>query len=691
MIKFAIASKHIVLTSNTHPFPQFPVVGVILISNDLIEDIIVFQDASELDIPSLCLQFPCHTFLDYSDLYISPALIDLNVRKEWEDYSQLTSAAVSGGVAVLAIEEGYYNKSSSPEVYYCDVAEVLVVNESTNFSGIPASVCALKGYLYPPGPQLKSITNLQYVISQADETELPLFVDPTLPDPRMLYMASPLRLEPVEERHDTAPNSSSLFAAAYPQGLDKTEGSDSSPSSEFSSPAYSPERLADKKDADEGTTADMEEAQNLSKDEIKTKPSLREIKIFRVNSESDASSQGKDEIPEEIILEVNEAERVRSEEKQQLNIIATIKRKSMSDIYDEIETRIKACSQRIEEICLAEKSTYSHSGSTSFLLVDPIKKSSSLSISPAREQLTESDSSEPGSAQIYGSPANRRNNFRPPPIQIKTEPLKDSARDYCCHLANYPEYWESSGLEKVAECMSPRSRVHFLNISSASALIKVRQIQARFKKVTCEVPAVHLYFTSASVDLGNTRFKNTPPVRGPNNHTLVWELVKMKGVNAISSQHAGIEAKHKLSGNFQQALNGIAAIGCTLQAVWTSLVNSTGSEELLEHFLVRMAKWMSLEPARILGIDDRRGSIERGKSADFMVWQPKERYTVGKEYTYYQTSPFAGEELVGAIKAVYIRGVLAFSRKVNKRGSTDSQIMPVGRKLQGRSVENTLL
>ena len=145
-------------------------------------------------------------------------------------------------------------------------------------------------------------------------------------------MASPLRLEPVEERHDTAPNSSSLFAAAYPQGLDKTEGSDSSPSSEFSSPAYSPERLADKKDADEGTTADMEEAQNLSKDEIKTKPSLREIKIFRVNSESDASSQGKDEIPEEIILEVNEAERVRSEEKQQLNIIATIKRKSMSDI-----------------------------------------------------------------------------------------------------------------------------------------------------------------------------------------------------------------------------------------------------------------------------------------------------------------------------------------------------------------------
>ena len=602
----------------------------------------------------------------------------------------MTCSAVSGGVSILAVEEGNYTKDPCAEEYFCDVAEVLVVNECTNFSNIPASVCALKGYLHPPGPQARSITNLQYVVSQAERTDLPLFLDPTLPDPRMLYMASPLRLEPVEERQDAPPNSSSLFAAAYPQGLDKeAKGSDSSPSSAFSESAEDKKTCAGQ-EAEEGNAENLEEVQVLDKEEIKKpKRSSRDIKIFKVNSTSDDELLARDEIPEDIVMELKEAERLsRSQEKQQLNLISTTKRKSMSDIYTEIESRIKACSKSIEEICIAEKSTYSHSGSTSFLVPGSVKKSSSLNISPNREQFTGSDSSEPNSAQIYGASTTRRRIFRPPPIQIKAEPLKDSTRDYRCHLANYPEHWEASGIEKVAECLSHKSRVHFVNLSSASALIKVRQIQARFKRTTCEVPAVHLYFTSASVEMGNTRFKNTPPVRGVTNHNLVWELVKMKGINAISSQHASIQAKHKLSGNFQQALNGISSLGCTLQAVWTSLFNSAGSEELMEHFIVRMATWMSLEPAKILGIEGRRGSIEKGKFADLMVWDPKERFTLGKEYVYHITSPFAGEKLMGDVKAVYIRGVLAFDSKCTKGGNGDCQIAPAGRKLQARGIDS---
>ena len=41
----------------------------------------------------------------------------------------------------------------------------------------------------------------------------------------------------------------------------------------------------------------------------------------------------------------------------------------------------------------------------------------------------------------------------------------------------------------------------------------------------------------------------------------------MKGIDSISSQHASIMPIQKLTGNFQQALNGISSLGCSLQAV----------------------------------------------------------------------------------------------------------------------------
>ena len=41
----------------------------------------------------------------------------------------------------------------------------------------------------------------------------------------------------------------------------------------------------------------------------------------------------------------------------------------------------------------------------------------------------------------------------------------------------------------------------------------------------------------------------------------------MKGIDAITSQHAYIKPELKLTGNFQQALNGIASLGFTLQSV----------------------------------------------------------------------------------------------------------------------------
>ena len=145
----------------------------------------------------------------------------------------------------------------------------------------------------------------------------------------------------------------------------------------------------------------------------------------------------------------------------------------------------------------------------------------------------------------------------------------------------------------------------------------------------------------------------------------------MKGIDAVTSNHATIQPCYKLTnGSFQRAANGIQTVGFTLQSVWTTLNGPVSTTSQLEHYIVRLAKWFSLHPAEILNISGMRGSISKGKLADLIVWNPFERYVVGKEYSPFpELSPYLGMELFGKIYKVYLRGNLVLADdKFKQRG-----------------------
>ena len=620
MKKIGIVSKQIVITSLDNNHPRYPLFGMIVIADELIENVILLEPGTSFS--SLCLKYKDWELLNYEDYCVSPGIIDLNVRKECENKSQLTKTAIKGGVTVVVIEDCYYQTFESDEIFYCDTTHVLVINDNTNFSLIPSNTSALKCYLFPPCPQIKSVSNLENIFGKAQESNLPLFIDATLPDPRMLYMASPLRLEPVEDRKESEKSSSGMFAAAYPEGMD------SSGSSSETEEEITPVRSF-----------------SLENDEIASFNFMRRINSDLEDLKTEISN---------VIIEVKEAE-----ECSPAKIHLKKRKNSIHDIYNDLDHRIKASQQNITDLCNAEQSLYSHSGSTSFSNLDIARKSNSLQLIPDFGSSIEKPE-EPNSALLYSKPVARKELFRPKPIQIKPEVRPDATRDYKYHLANYPEHWEITGVEKISEFLKPESKIHFQNISSAAALNRVRQIRNKFKKVTCEIPAVHLYFTSASVNNGDTRFKNTPPVRNQGNCNLLWDLIKMKGIDSISSQHACIDSFQKLTGNFQQALNGISSLGCSLQSVWSVLNIPVSLPEQLEHYIVRLAKWLSLHPAIILGIEAKRGSIEKGKYADLIIWKPKEKYVVDNNYFYSQTSPFMNHK-----KSVFTRKSRLWQRSLS--------------------------
>lgn len=638
MVKFGIYSKHLVLSEYMDTKPRHPQIGLILIEDDIIQDVILTDSTSFLKLQEKYQEWALQ---DYSDLYISPGIIDINTRLEWDTYDKLTLEAVKGGVTLIYAESGYYNPFTEWENLYCDLAHVKVVDETTRFDLLDNNISALKGYLFPPASTIKSISNLEYVLGAAQRCGLPLMIDPTMPDPRMLYMASPLRLEKLEERYNTdvISSGSTVFAAAFPESMDKSSSEDHSIESLSSS----------QEDSDEDNGQPIKSI-SLQASEIKNL-------IFHKRSISDEKKENhiQERFATGIVIN-EEEEKLESTPKPQ---VSGRSRKSSYDIYSDLDVRIKASQNNIEDLCLAEKSTYSFAGQTSFLSVDIPKKSSSLSSisiqveSPQLHLISER-------CETEGTLPHRRRNIRPMPIQIKADAKPDVSKDYNYYLANCPEHWEICGVEKVLENVKSSSKIHFSNLSSAAAINRVRQFRHKCQNLTCEIAAVQLFFYSSMIKIADTRFKNSPPIRNHGNCNLLWDLLKMKGIDCICSQHASLAPASKLCGNFQQSFSGISSIGCTLASIWQMLNIPVNHHDQLEHYIVRLAKWLSLYPAKIMGIDNKRGKIDKGRYADLIVWDPRKKHIINQGYCYYMTCPLVTADLLGKIHKVYVRGRLAY-------------------------------
>jgi dihydroorotase-like cyclic amidohydrolase len=115
--------------------------------------------------------------------------------------------------------------------------------------------------------------------------------------------------------------------------------------------------------------------------------------------------------------------------------------------------------------------------------------------------------------------------------------------------------------------------------------------------------------------------------------------------------HSFISPFYKQGEDFINAVHGIDSLGIVLQATWTKLKNPLIAEtKLYEHYLVRMFKYISTRPAKVLGLHKNRGHISVGCLADIIVWSPEiPDQTISN-------NSYAGRRLYGQVAKVYLRG-----------------------------------
>ena len=76
----------------------------------------------------------------------------------------------------------------------------------------------------------------------------------------------------------------------------------------------------------------------------------------------------------------------------------------------------------------------------------------------------------------------------------------------------------------------------------------------------------------------------------------------------------------------------------------------------------QLAEWLCAAPARLVGLQERKGTISIGRDADIVIWSPMREFRVepGMIHHRHKLTPYAGELLRGVVEKTFLRGQMVY-------------------------------
>ena len=236
-------------------------------------------------------------------------------------------------------------------------------------------------------------------------------------------------------------------------------------------------------------------------------------------------------------------------------------------------------------------------------------------------------------------------------------PGRGSSRKYDDYLTTRPVAAERAAITLLTQLMARApTPVHIVHLSSASSLDVVRTARARGLTLTVETCPHYLSFAAEEIPDGATEYKCAPPIRDQAERDALWDALIAGDIDLIASDHSPCPPEMKqTNGDFFSAWGGIASLQLSISAVWTGARTRGLKPE-------RIAQWMSAAPARLAGLQTRKGALAAGYDADIVVWDPEARFVVEPAQLLHRhkLTPYAGRELFGRVTATYVGGKRIF-------------------------------
>jgi allantoinase len=238
-----------------------------------------------------------------------------------------------------------------------------------------------------------------------------------------------------------------------------------------------------------------------------------------------------------------------------------------------------------------------------------------------------------------------------------TDDLKAYPKSYKAYLQSRPDEWEVNAVRMLIDlCREKKSKAHIVHLSSAKSLQFIRDAKTEGLPLTVETAPHYIYFNAEEIKDGHTEYKCAPPIRTAANNNELWNGLRNGLIDFIATDHspAPPEMKEIQSGDFSKAWGGIASLQFSLPAVWTAMRKRNIA---LKHII----HWMCDKPAAFLNLTGK-GKIEKGADADFVIWNPEEKFIVNAKMIQHKhkVTPYLNNELYGVVKQTYLKGRKVF-------------------------------
>ncbi len=199
------------------------------------------------------------------------------------------------------------------------------------------------------------------------------------------------------------------------------------------------------------------------------------------------------------------------------------------------------------------------------------------------------------------------------------------------------------------------TKLHLCHCSTADSVKMVAEAKKEGLLVTAEVCPHHFIMSTDDITEDHGYFKMNPPLRSKADVEALKEGLKNNVMDVIATDHAPHSEEEK-DKSMKDAAFGIVGIETSAALTYTALVD-TGILTPMQ-----MAEKMSYNPAKILGIDEEKGSVSEGKIADIVIFDPKREYKIDRNtfISKGKNTPFDGYPVKGDVKYTLVDGEVVY-------------------------------
>jgi len=238
--------------------------------------------------------------------------------------------------------------------------------------------------------------------------------------------------------------------------------------------------------------------------------------------------------------------------------------------------------------------------------------------------------------------------------------LPDFPNSYQHYLESRPKQWENDAVDLMIKlCRKHNCKTHIVHVSSAEALIEIKDAKSAGLPLTAETCAHYIYFNAEDIPDANCLYKCAPPIRERENNDQLKEALVSGVLDFIATDHspAPPDIKELETGNLQKAWGGIAGLQFLLPASWTAMKEKISIEKFIP--------LLTENPAKFLEADKKKGKLAVGYDADLVVWDPEEKFEVKATDILhrYNCSPYCGQSLYGTVRQTIVNGITVYQNK----------------------------